>query len=291
MKFCDATSLTTYPTTENALMLFVAYLHGEGLSPSTIKCYLAGVRHGQIKAGFGNPHIAQMPQLEYVLKGVKRLTKLGSRTRLPITPPILRELKRIWEKEAVNPDMKMLWAASCLCFFGFLRSGEVVTATVESYDPEVHLCYGDIRIDSHTSPSFLQVQIKASKTDPYRQGVTLYIGATGTDLCPVTAVVSYMMDRGTKPGPFFTRTDGRYLTREYFVSAVRTALTAAGLTAKNYAGHSFRIGAATTAAQQGLQDSLIKTLGRWQSIAYTRYIRTSRETLTKVAKALVSSKD
>jgi len=79
--------------------------------------------------------------------------------------------------------------------------------------------------------------------------------------------------------------------RLYFVSAVRTALGAAGLVVKNYTGHSFSIGAATKAAEQGLQDSLIKILGRWQSIAYTWYIRTSRETLTKVARVLVSSKE
>ena len=53
--------------------------------------------------------------------------------------------------------------------------------------------------------------------------------------------------------------------------AVREALTRSGLDAKCYAGHSFRIGAATTATQQGLQDSLIEMLGRWESSVYTRY--------------------
>ena len=45
------------------------------------------------------------------------------------------------------------------------------------------------------------------------------------------------------------------------VAAVREALRRAGLISTDYAGHSFRIGAATTAAQKGVQDSLIKTLG------------------------------
>ena len=48
--------------------------------------------------------------------------------------------------------------------------------------------------------------------------------------------------------------------REAFVAAVRKALAETGLAAKDYADHSFRIGAAITAARQGMQDSLIKTL-------------------------------
>ena len=73
--------------------------------------------------------MAQMPQLEYAIKGAKRLSKkLKKRNRLPITPRILALLKNYWssKKEHGNRDCMMLWGACCLCFFGFLRSGEVV---------------------------------------------------------------------------------------------------------------------------------------------------------------------
>lgn len=40
-----------------------------------------------------------------------------------------------------------------------------------------------------------------------------------------------------------------------------------------YNGHSFWIGAATTAVQRGLEDSLIQTLGSWHSDAYKLYIK------------------
>ena len=69
---------------------------------------------------------------------------------------------------------------------------------------------------------------------------------------------------------------------------VRQALQQARLQACEFTGHSFHIGAATSAAEQGLPDWLIQTLGRWQSSAYTTYIRTPKETLCAVAKKLVT---
>ena len=185
----------------------------------------------------------------------------------------------------------MLWSAATLCFFGFLRVGEVVAPSDRGYDPEWHLSYSDVRADTRTIPDFLQVTIKASKTDPFRKGVTIFLGRTRNELCPVAASLQYMIQRGGAPGPLFKFGDGRYLTRDRFVSAVRSALNVAGINPSLYAGHSFRIGAATTAAQRGIQDSLIKTLGRWESSAYTIYIRTPRETLCSVARALVGSGD
>ena len=134
----------------------------------------------------------------------------------------------------------------------------------------------------------MEVRVKASKTDPFRKGVTVYLGATGGDLCPVAALIGYMVLRGGHDGPMFLFENGNYLTRDRFVAQLRQALTTAGVDCKLYAGHSFRIGAATTASMNGLQDSLIKTLGRWESSAYTVYIRTPLSTLVSVSQKLVS---
>ena len=163
---------------ENTLLLFVGHLHQWSLSHGTIKSYLAAVRFEQITRGMGNPNIDLMPRLEYVLKGVKKKLPVSSRQRLPITPQILLKLKRVWQNDPAKQDAEMLWAASCLCFFRFLRSGEVVSPSERTYDSQSHMCFEDIRVDNRAAPSFLQVQIKASKTDLFCHGVTIYIGAT-----------------------------------------------------------------------------------------------------------------
>ena len=49
------------------------------------------------------------------------------------------------------------------------------------------------------------------------------------------------------------------------MTAVRDALRRAGVNAECYAGHSFRIGATTTAAARRLEDSTIQTLGVWHT--------------------------
>ena len=87
-------------------------------------------------------------------------------------------------------------------------------------------------------------------------------GSPSTSVCPVglclvAAVLSYMVARGSSAGPLFHWEDGKFMTRARFVESMRTALTLAGYRAKDYAGHSFHIGAATTAAQRGIQDLLI----------------------------------
>lgn len=84
-----------FPVSERGLMAFVAFLHREGLSSSTVKNYLAAVRHSQISLSMGDPNIGEMPCLDYIVKGLKRLASTPQRPRLPITPEILEQLKRV----------------------------------------------------------------------------------------------------------------------------------------------------------------------------------------------------
>jgi hypothetical protein len=122
-------------------------------------------------------------------------------------------------------DMAMLWVAAIMCFFGFLRFGEVVAPSDSGFDSSRHLTYTDVNVDSQAAPRYLDVRIKVSKTNPFRKGVSR------GELCPVAAVLDYMVRRGPGNSSLFSFSDSRPLTWERFVAALRKALDQAGLSA------------------------------------------------------------
>ena len=77
----------------------------------------------------------------------------------------------------------------------------------------------------------------------------------------------------THDTPIFKAGKFNPLTQRQLNAVLRQLFQQAGFNHINYASHSFRIGAATTAAAAGLPPWLIKTLGRWHSDAYLTYIR------------------
>ena len=285
--FCGTSSLSPIPVTQSILCLYVSSLAAQGVAHKSIKGYLSAIRHLQVDTDTG---ISEMVTLSYILTGIKRTQAASGsnaqRQRLPITAPIMRELKRAWESMGINFNRLMLWAACCACFHGFLRSGEATVPTRSAYDPAVHLSMADVSVSPGAEPQFVVLRIKTSKTDPFRQGVDVCLGRTDNALCPVAALLAYVSRRGTNPGPLFVFDDGSPLTREALVREVRGALAMAGIDAAQYSGHSFRSGAATTAAAAGVEDSVIKILGRWQSSAYQVYVKLPRESLAMVSRRL-----
>ncbi len=264
----------------------MAKLGSEALAYQTVQCYLSVVRHYSIMAGHGDPFSpGAFPMLQYVLRGVRRSPRPPTQPRLPITPRILRLIKNQWAPHGGETDYRMLWAACCVGFFGFMRAGEFTSSPGE-HSPS--LTVKDIAVDDHADPSMVRIHLRRSKTDPFRHGVDLYLGWTDRDLCPVAALLAFMAVRPAVNGPLFVFANGSPLTRDRLVKAVRLALQQAGVPATGYSGHSFRIGAATSAAQAGLEDSVIKMLGHWESSAYQRYIQTPRATLAAFSAHLVT---
>ena len=131
------------------------------------------------------------------------------------------------------------------------------------------------------SQDYLDIHISESKTDPFRKGHTITLFSTNTCTCPVVAYRKYISVRkkGSNDAPVFVFQSGICLTRSNLTSTLRRLLTSAGHKAEVYSSHSFRIGAATTAASVGTPAWLIQTLGRWSSDCFKTYIQCPRDTI------------
>ena len=108
--------------------------------------------------------------------------------------------------------------------FGFLRSGEFTAPE----DGELHLSFSDIAVDSLLDPKVLSIQ---SKPDPFRLGVTIFVGKTNSPLCPVSAVLAYMAWR---EGPLLRFQSGLPLSRSRLVAALCDVLGEAGYNPEEY---------------------------------------------------------
>ena len=172
----------------------------------------------------------------------------------------------------------LMRSAIALAYFGFLRCGEFTT-TSKVFDPDTNVCLGDVVVQFNEACLIL----KASKTDPFRQGVSIAYFRVNCSLCPIEALEKFLQLRvrfaNIPQTPLFLFKDYSHLTRAKFLELLHKTCERAGLNSNNYKGHSFRMGAATSAAARGLQDHLIQCLGRWRSDAYKTYVTVAKSSI------------
>lgn len=270
------------PVKEVTLIYFVSYL-ADHVKFHTIKVYLAATHNLHVEFNC-NLNFAAMPRLQNTLRGIKRTLGMTRRNRQPITLFILESIFNLLAPyRSLEIDTVMLWAAFTLAFYGFLRCSELTCNG--QFDRNVHLTREDITfIPNITKPSHMEVRIKKSKTDPFRQTAIITIAKSPSNVCAVSAVREFLLQTpGSNPHGFlFHFKDGTFLSRRTLASNLHTLLDLCGLHSDHYNTHSFRIGAATTAAAAGIPSWLIKILGRWRSDSYERYIHLPQATILQV---------
>ena len=119
LTFCINFNLSPLPTSECLLCYFATYLGQDGLASSTILTYVS---------------------VRQLLKDIKvQAVRTGRHPcpRLPITPSILRKLRRVWLEGSPIFNNAMLWAASTTTFFDFCRSGEVTVQWIKVWPTNV----------------------------------------------------------------------------------------------------------------------------------------------------------
>ena len=149
--------------------------------------------------------------------------------------------------------------------------------------------------DNHVK--WYKLLINASKTDIFRQTVTIIIGKGKEPVCPVVLLHKMLKKRVKlaknnprlkvhKAAPLFIAENGKIVSRANMSLFLKTCLTAVGLDTRNFSLYSFRIGGATMYAKRGFNDYDIQLLGRWQSAAYQTYIRKSEADIAAMSQLM-----
>jgi len=275
------------PASQSAFMQWIASLAGR-VQPKTVKAYLTAVR--SLHTDCDIPFTAcDSPIVNRLIRGIKAYH--GEHDRQPVQPIILPILVSLLAqlKPGVSPGHTVIYAACCLAYSGLLRCGEFTTGK-GSHNPSLKLSRQHVQfLPSFKNPTHILLTLPASKTDPFRKGITITIAAVPSrPTCPVSALKALFLELPDRAptAPLFEEVDGKPLSYKFFVNSIRTALELAGLNPKNYAGHSFRRGAASSAAAAGYSDYEIQLLGRWRSDAYKLYIETNHQRILHLSSLL-----
>ena len=265
-EFCDRYQVARFPLCETVLENFCTSLY-HVVDYRTITVYLCGIQLWSRLSSFPQD-ISLMERLHYVLRGIRRLQG-NTHVRPQRTPITLASLSHLHSRAELGQhlhDTRLLQAAMSLAFFGLLRVSEFCAPKSTTFDPTCHLLVDDVAID--VSTQVVTVRLKASKSDPFRIGVNVRVGATPGPLCPVQAMARFLFIRGSSAGPLFTLHNGQFLTRRYLVHFLRKWLPHDD----SINTHSFRRGGATALAASGVPQYIIQGLGRWKSLVFLRYI-------------------
>ncbi|XP_062836493.1 uncharacterized protein LOC134298886 isoform X1 [Anolis carolinensis] len=257
-----------WPTSEDEVLHFIIRQRRANVSAHAMRRQLAGIAFYSKAAGWGDP--CNDYRTRKLLRGWNKRAPRQKDRRRPLSYNVLSRLISTLKKICTSRyEVKLFTAAYTTAFFGALRLGEVVADSKADGSGKA-LQLRDVSIGQNS----LVIRIRQSKTDQGGRGASLSIqGLEPGRLCPVRALSEYLHIRRSSPGTLFIHKNGTPLSRYQFMAIFRSALTGLGLPAAEYGGHSFRIGAATTAAVGGVPVDIIKTMGRWKSAAYTSYIR------------------
>ena len=247
-------------------LVYIAHMFKSNASPSTITSYMSGISFfHKINDLEDN---TQKFVIRKLLEGFKRSKCVLKDTRMPITRPLLVKILLTLPTICKSSYEASLFAAAfTLAFHGFMRVGEL---TWDKNNPSHTIQVHNIIV----CVNYVEVYIASSKTDQLGRGTTLCIPSQENQVvCPVVCFKKYLKNRPEFQGALFCHFDGSPLTRYQFSAHLKRSLSCLGIDVKGFKSHSFRIGAATSYAMEGMSDERIQVIGRWASQAYLNYIR------------------
>lgn len=168
-------------------------------------------------------------------------------------------------------------------FFGAFRSSELVT-----------ICYEDIAWKEQG----IDILIRQSKTDQVHEGQYCAIPYGSEELCPVSALKTWLEQSGIMRGSIFrrihrnNRIEEDSLTMLSVSNILRKCATDADIVnAQELSSHSLRRGLATSASRDGASLAAIMRQGRWKHVnTVMEYVDAAQRFEENAASQILSKK-
>jgi hypothetical protein len=281
MAFAASKAMNTsdiLPPTRDILLGFASSLFREvnhdgtpKYSYNSIKTFICHVKSLCNTLGIDRSAFA-CARLDMALRSIRKKRPSKKREeRIPVTVNLFEDFLTHLDLEHL--EHSMLAAALSTGIYGLFRSGEI--SLKNDVHPDDVLRRGDVLFD--TTQKRVDITLRMSKTDPLRDGATITLFYNGSKTCPYTLLHKWWNAAPNKSpsAALFQRNDGTPLQYKHLHTAIKRLAVKCGFKASSFGGHSLRIGGATTLAQLGTPEMVIKQLGRWRSFSYQLYTKLS----------------
>ena len=257
-----------FPITTSNVSLFIAYLSVQGYAASTTATYISAIGYYHKVNGYYDP--TENFIIRQMLEGFRRKNPNKADLRQPITLQMLRKIMSSLDMVCFSHFEAVAFkAAFSIAFFGFMRVGELAAESLNNVQDSV-LSLEDINLFIDRG---IQVTFRHAKNNQRGPPQVIWIPHIPNDpLCPVRAMHDYLMIRPPLARTLVCHFDGSPITRGQFSEVLKRVIQFCGWPS-GFKSHSFRIGAATRAAELGIPDKTIMQMGRWKSDAFKLYIR------------------
>lgn len=258
--FCQSCNLCHLPANVNSLCAYISFLNSKGISPGSILSSISAISYWHKLNSLKDP--SKEFVVQQILVSIRKCGGEGDK-RQPITKEILIQLISVLKVLGLSGyEISMFKAIFIIAFQFALRLSEFTSS------PHT-LMFKNIVISDVT----MIITFSSFKHSSDNDLLSHEFKADFSNTCPVNALNDYIAWRGLSDGPLF-RLKGKAVSKTYFSKVLRQAVSYIGLPPSAFTSHSFRIGASTRWADEGLAVDVIRRRGRWKNEAtVSKYIR------------------
>lgn len=215
------------------------------------------------------------PRLLLLLRAIRK--QRPGKKRLPRVPITVWVIQLFVDsiKGEKSYETSLLLAILCVGVYGLFRAGELIKKKGNVYLLRNAVIWRQECVIIH---------LDESKTDVFRHGADICLHKNNSATCPYSTLKVVWDAAVDKRGvaPVFQNKNGSPVDYKQLLSSLKLLMGKLNFDVDKVGTHSMRIGGATTLAILGVPAHIIKILGRWSSLCYQVYTRTSDSCIRSV---------